>query len=174
MLFGSSEDLESPQLSTKKSILVLKINDPHPTKNVYKYSLGLRKILIPYIPKAGIPIYPIDQSDENWVQAHYGKDYLANPNLAQEIKDTPKKYLLKDCAYKFLIPAERKLVLSMEIVRNDLKPKDISDFITTKEIRLEENQVLEVVVNLDAEGKIGEKSIVEKQLTSIDTNLCGK
>ncbi len=174
MVLGSSDDFASPRSSEKQAVLVFKILDSKDSKNVYAHQLGIKKTLLSYLPKAGIPVYPLDQADENWLMAHYGKDYLGNPNLPIEIKESPKRYLMNNCAYKFLIPAEQKLVLKMELIPKSVVPEDIDDFTSEQTILLEQNQILEVVVNINSDGKLMKKNITSNLIQVADTNLCTK
>lgn len=174
MIFGSSDNFESPQTSPKQAVLVVKLKDPKGGKNAYRYQLGIKKILIPYVPRVGIPIYALDQADETWLTAHYGKDFLTNPNLPLEIKEAPKRYLMNECAYKFLIPADQRLTLNMEFVRTEIKPKDISEFRAVKEILAEDKKIIEVGIDLDSEGKISNESVTIKETGSVDLGVCPK
>jgi hypothetical protein len=174
MVFGSSDEFESPQTSPKHSILVLRVSDAEATRSVYRYNLGIKKVLVPFVPKTGIPLYLINQSDDAWIAEHYGKDFQTNPNLPAQIKDSPKRYLLKDCYYKFKIPAERKLILRMEFVRNDIVVKDMSDFVLEQQLVPKEGKAVALDVKVGADGKLTEDAVTEKEILEVDKGLCGK
>lgn len=174
MIFGSSDDFESPQTSPKQAVLIVNLKDPKGGRNAYRYQLGIKKILVPYVPRVGIPIYALDQSDDTWLTAHYGKDFLTNLNLPPEIKEAPKRYLMNDCAYKFLIPADQRLTLNMEFVRSEIKPKDIGDFRAVKEILPTVNKIIEIGISLDTDGKISNESVTISEASSADLGVCPK